>query len=219
MPFHDRREAGRALGERLHGLRGQYPVVLALPRGGVVVAAEVARTLGAPLDVVVVRKLRTPGEPELAVGAVSEDGVRVLNPVLLEEAGLSPDRLEQLVTAERRQLQGELQRYRAVRPAVPLQGRMAVLVDDGLTTGSTASAAARVAAGRGAARVIVAVPVSPREAVEALAHEVDTVVCLQTPPLILAVDEWYEDFPEVSDTDVTVLLSQAAGGPSSGRRR
>ena len=134
MPFHDRRQAGRALAERLHEFQDEGPVVLALPRGGVVVGAEVARSLEAPIDVVVVRKLRTPQEPELALGAIAEDDVQVLRTTLLEEAGLSPEGLEPILTAERRELQRQLERYRAVRAAVTLAGRTVVLVDDGLTT-------------------------------------------------------------------------------------
>jgi predicted phosphoribosyltransferase len=201
--------AGRALGQRLHDLKAQQPVVLALPNGGVVIGAEVAQSLASPLDVIGVRKLRTPGEPELALGAVAEDGIQVVNQLLIEEAGLSTDDLEQLAAAARAGLCDQLGRYRAVRPAVPLQGRTAVLVDDGLTTGSSAAAAARVAAGRGAARVVVAVPVSSREAATSLAGQVDAVVCLATPPLLLALDEWYEDFAEVPDQDVIALLSHA----------
>lgn len=210
MPFLDRRQAGRALGERLLDLRGERPIVLALPRGGVVVGAEVARGLGAPLDVVVVRKLRTPDAPELALGAIAEDGTRTVRTALLEEAGLSPDALERILSAERRELEGQVQRYRAVRPAVPLAGRTVVLVDDGLTTGASAAAAAQVVAGRGASRIVAAVPVSSREARESLAQQVGDIVCLETPPLILALDEWYEDFPEVSEDEVLALLTDAA---------
>jgi putative phosphoribosyl transferase len=181
--------------------------VLGLPNGGVVIAAEVARSLAAPLDVIGVRKLRTPGEPELALGAVAEDGIQVVNQVLVEEAGLSANDLKQLAAAAHTRLRDQLGRYRAARPALPLQGRTAVLVDDGLTTGASATAAARVAAARGAAQVMVAVPVSSREAAASLARKVDAVVCLATPPLLLALDEWYEDFPEVPDQDVIALLS------------
>jgi len=210
MPFRDRSDAGRALAERLRDLRDHRPVVLALPRGGVVVGAEVATGLAAPLDVLIVRKLRTPGESELALGAVAEDGVHVINAQLLEESGVTEEGLAQIVAAEEAALRREVARYRAVRSQVALEGRTAVLVDDGLTTGSTAVAAARVAAGRSAVRVIVAVPASSREAAEAVREEVNAVVCLETPPLILALDEWYEDFAEVSDDDVIALLARAA---------
>ena len=209
MPFLDRRQAGRALAEPLRDQRDDGMVVAALPRGGVVVGAEVARALGVPLDVLVVRKLRTPAMPELALGAIAEDEMRVLHAALLEEAGLSTDELERIISAEDGELQRQLERYRAVRPVEPLVGRTVVLVDDGLTTGTSAAAAVHVAVGRGAKRIIVAVPVSSREARESLAHEVDAVVCLETPPLILALDEWYEDFPEVSDEEVIALLSDA----------
>lgn len=131
----------------------------------------------------------------------------MLNQVLVEEAGLSADDLAQLTQNARAGLRDQLRRYRAVRPPVPLQGRTAVLVDDGLTTGASATAAARVAAARGAARVVVAVPGSSREAAATLTGQVDAVICLATPLLILALDEWYEDFPRVPDQDVIVLLS------------
>src|SRR4249920_406228 len=143
MPFLDRSQAGRALGERLRGLEDNQVVVLALPRGGVVVGAEVARILGAPLDVVVVRKLRSPDAPELALGAIAEDGAQILRATLLEGAGLAPDKLESILSTQRTELEQELRRYRAVRPAEPLWGRPVVLVDDGLTTGASVAAAAQ----------------------------------------------------------------------------
>ena len=216
MPFRDRRDAGRALAERLRDLQSRPSVVLALPRGGVVVGAEVAGGLGAPLDVLIVRKLRTPGESELALGAIGEDGVRVINTELLEESGVTEQGLAEIVASEEHALEQEVARYRAVRTQVPLEGRTVVLVDDGLTTGSTAVAAARVAVKRSAARVIVAVPASSREAAEAVGEEVDAVVCLETPPLILALDEWYEDFAEVSDDEVIALLTRAAATDAGG---
>jgi putative phosphoribosyl transferase len=209
MPFRDRREAGRALAERLIELQSLPSVVLALPRGGVVVGAEVAGGLGVPLDVLMVRKLPTPGESELALGAIGEDGVRVINAHLLEESGLNEHALADILASEEHALEQEVARYRAVRTQVPLEGHTVVLVDDGLTTGSTAVAAARVAVKRNAARVIVAVPASSREAAEAVGEEVDAVICLETPPLILALDEWYEDFAEISDDEVIALLTRA----------
>jgi len=213
MPFRNRSQAGCALGERLRTLENDRLVVLALARGGVVVGAEVARILGAPLDVVVVRKLRSPDAPELALGAIAEDGTQILRATLLEGAGLAPDGLEELLSTQRADLQRELQRYRAVRPAEPVWGRPVVLVDDGLTTGASVAAAAQVASGRGAAQITVAIPVSSREAEGSLPHEVDAHVCLETPPLILALDEWYEEFPEVSEDTVISLLADALGRP------
>jgi predicted phosphoribosyltransferase len=134
---------------------------------------------------------------------------------MLYEAGLSPVGIEPIVAAERAELARQLGRYRAVRPAVPLADRTVLLVDDGLTTGASAAAAARVILGRGARRVVMAVPVSSREAREALADDVDEIVCVETPPLILALDEWYEDFPEVSDDEVVALLTAAAAATAS----
>ena len=216
MPFRDRRQAGRALGERLRELRNEEPVVLALPRGGVVVGAEVARALGAPLDVVVVRKLRSPDAPELALGAIAEDGAQIVRAALLDGAALPPDGLERLLSTQRAEMVLELQRYRAVRPVEPLGGRSVVLVDDGLTTGASAAAAVQVATGRGAARITVAVPVASREARESLSHVVNDLVCLETPPLMLALGEWYEDFPEISEEAVMALLDAARADDALG---
>jgi putative phosphoribosyl transferase len=195
MSFRDRQDAGRAFAGRLEDLRSQGPVVLALPRGGVVVGAEVARRLRAALDVVVVRRLEAPGEPELAFGAVAEDWVRVINSTLLEEAQLSREAVDEIIAMESRSVLSQSKRYRSARPAIALQNRTVAMVDDGMTTGSTAAAAARVSRLRGAARVILKIPNSSREAVESIAREVDEVLCVETPPLILALDEWFENFP------------------------
>ncbi len=208
MPFRDRREAGRRLAERLSGLRATSPLILGLPRGGVPVAYEVAKALGAPLDILVVRKLGVPFQPELGMGAVGEDGVRVLNADVLRQAGVTEARLAQVEARERAEVEERAARLRGGRPAVPLQGRTAVIVDDGLATGGTARAAVRVARERGAARVILAVPVAPPETVAALRRDADDVVAVETPEPFFAIGGWYSDFSPTSDDEVIELLAQ-----------
>ncbi|HZV50638.1 MAG TPA: phosphoribosyltransferase family protein [Candidatus Dormibacteraeota bacterium] len=213
--FRDRRDAGRRLAALLdqERLRRERVVVLGIPRGGLVVAFEVARALRAPLDVVCVRPLSTPGEPDLHLGALGEAGEPVVNGELAREAGLTGAALGRLVAAERAALAAQERRYRVVRPRLPLTGRTALLVDDGVTTGVSAVAAARGARARGPRRVGLAVPVSSPEALGEVAEEVDEVACLEQPPLTLALEEWYEEFPEVSVEEVVELLAQAARWP------
>jgi putative phosphoribosyl transferase len=210
MPFRDRREAGQRLAERLSGLRGSQPLVLGLPRGGVPVAFEVARALDAPLDVLVVRKLGVPFQPELGMGAVGEDGVRVLNPEVLREAGVTDAQLAEVEARERAEVEQRAARLRGGRPPVPLSGRTVIIVDDGLATGGTARAAIRVARERGAARVVLAVPVAPPDTVAALSREADEVIALETPEPFFAIGGWYADFIPTSDQEVADLL--AVGG-------
>ncbi len=214
MPFRDRREAGRRLAERLSGLRASSPLVVGLPRGGVPVAFEVAKALGAPLDILVVRKLGVPFQPELGMGAVGEDGVRVLNADVLRQAGVTETQLAQVEARERAEVEERATRLRGGRPAVPLQGRTVVIVDDGLATGGTARAAVRVARERGAARVILAVPVAPPETVATLRRDADEVVAVETPEPFFAIGGWYSDFSPTSDGEVIALL--ARGGAVSG---
>src|SRR5438105_4850884 len=221
MPFRDRREAGRRLAERLSGLRATSPLILGLPRGGVPVAYEVAKALGAPLDILVVRKLGVPFQPELGMGAVGEDGVRVLNADVLHQAGVTEGQLAQVEARERAEVEERARRLRGGRPAIPLQGRTAVIVDDGLATGGTARAAVRVARERGAARVILAVPVAPPESVATLRRDADDVVAVETPEPFFAIGGWYSDFSPTSDQEVVELLAQGVadrkvGGAASG---
>ena len=211
MPFRDRREAGRRLAERLSGLRASSPLVLGLPRGGVPVAFEVAKALGAPLDVLVVRKLGVPFQPELGMGAVGEDGVRVLNPDVLRQAGVTETQLVEVEARERAQVEERAVRLRRGRPAIPLEGRTVVIVDDGLATGGTARAAVQVARARGADRVILAVPVAPPETVAALRRGADDVVAVETPEPFFAIGGWYADFSPTSDQEVVELLTVAGG--------
>ncbi|MGV9993851.1 phosphoribosyltransferase family protein [Streptomyces sp. NPDC003374] len=210
MYFTDRREAGRRLGARLAHLSGRDVVVLGLPRGGIPVAAEVARALGAPLDVCLVRKLGVPSQPELAMGAIGEDGVRVLGEDVLREARVPPEELARVEERERRELRRRADRYRGRRPPVPVAGRTVVIVDDGVATGSTARAACRTVRARGAARIVLAVPVAPADWTRRLGGEADELVCLHTPRDFFAVGQFYDDFAQLDDADVVACLEQAA---------
>jgi putative phosphoribosyl transferase len=210
MPFRDRVDAGRRLAAALLPLRAEHPVVLGLPRGGVPVAAEVARALGAPLDVVLVRKLGLPRRHELAMGAIGEQGVRVLNGAVLRTSDVSAEDLTRVEQAERAELDRRSRRIRAHWPRVPLTGRTVILVDDGIATGSTARAACQVARALGAARVVLAAPVGAPDSVEALRQVADEVVCPETPRAFAAVGQWYDDFRPTTDEDVERLLSQSA---------
>jgi len=207
--FRDRAEAGRELGERLSG---QYAdradvLVLALPRGGVVVGQEVAGVLGAPLDALVVRKLGFPGQDELAMGAIASGGVQVFNEPLLAQTGVSRAHVDAVVTRELAELERREALYRAGRPAPEVAGRTVIVVDDGLATGSTMLAAVHALKARDAERVVVAVPTAPRQTCEALESVADEVVCLRQPDPFYAVGLSYEDFSEVSDDDVRRLLA------------
>ncbi len=216
MRFSDRADAGRRLATRLEYLRGGDNVVLGLPRGGVPVAFEVARALGAPLDVIVVRKLGVPFQPELAMGAIGEDGVKVVNDEVIRRSGVTES---EFATVERRELadlQRQAERFRAGRPHVDIVGRTVIVVDDGIATGSTASAACQVARRHGAAKVIMAAPVGAPESISALRGVCDDVVCLDAPPFFAAVGTWYDDFRHVPDADVTNLLERAAAAVPTG---
>jgi putative phosphoribosyl transferase len=210
MPFLDRPDAGRRLGGRMLHLRSEDMVVLGLPRGGVPVAAEVARVLGAPLDVIVVRKLGVPVQPELGMGAIGEGDVRIINPEVVRIARVSADQIAAVEVRERAELQRRARRFRGDRPRTPLTGRTAIIVDDGIATGSTARAACQVARAQGARRVVLAVPVAPPSTCQALAADADEVICLETPEHFLAIGEWYRDFSQTSDGEVIGLLQQAA---------
>jgi putative phosphoribosyl transferase len=209
MTFRDRAEAGRLLAVRLEYLRGGDVVVLGLPRGGVVVAAEVARALGAPLDVIVVRKLGAPSQPELAVGAVGEGGVRVLNPAVLRSAGVTDEQLAAVEKAAQGEMARRVELLRRGAPRVPLAGRTALLVDDGVATGATARAACQVAQAQGAARVVLAVPIAATEAVVELRGVADEVVALETSMWMGSIGQWYDDFTQVTDDQVVTVLERA----------
>ncbi len=210
MLFVDRADAGRHLARRLRHLRGTDAVVLGLPRGGVPVAVEVAQELHAPLDVIVVRKLGVPYQPEYGFGAIGEDGVRVVDDQVVRQTGLRPREIADVEAAERVQLDRLVSELRGGRPAVPVAGRTVIVVDDGIATGSTARAACAVARARGAGRVVFAVPVGSAASAAALRRDADEVICLHAPARFFAVGEWYEDFAQVSDEEVTALLDKAA---------
>lgn len=211
MLFRDRHDAGRQLAAQLEGRVLVEPIVLGLPRGGVPVAAEVARVLRAPLDVIVVRKLGVPGHAEYAMGAIGEGGVRVLDGDVIRGLGVSDEQLAAVERAERAELERRAQRYRAHDP-LPLVGRTAVLVDDGMATGSTALAASQVARALGAAQVVLAVPVASPPAVQELRRHVDEVVCVFAPSDFRAVGQFYDDFSSTSDAEVVQALASTSDG-------
>ena len=212
--FGDRREAGRHLATLLaadYGGRADV-IVLGLPRGGVPVAYEVARALRAPLDVFVVRKLGVPGHEEYAMGAIASGGVCVLDHALVHQLGISQAAVDAITSAEQRELARREALYRGARPLPPLQRRTAVLVDDGLATGSTMLAAVQALHEQQAGRIVVAVPVASAETCERLRSEADAVVCAATPEPFRAVGLWYADFSQTSDDEVQRLLADARQG-------
>ena len=213
--FADRRQAGRLLAEQVCRLALPPPIlVLGLPRGGVPVAYEVARALAAELDVLVVRKIGMPGQPELAIGAIAAGGIVVREPSVEQFPGLAA-RFEQLVQRERPELERRERAYRGDKPPFDLHGRTVVLVDDGLATGATMLAAIRAARKAGAAHVAVAAPVASDEAAALVTAEADDVAIVQTPALLMGVGAWYRDFEQIEDAEVRRLLDQE---PASSRQ-
>lgn len=211
MLFNDRHAAGRALARHLAEYSGlDDAIVLALPRGGVPVAWEVATALGVPLDVFVVRKLGVPQQPELAFGAIASGGIRVLNEEVLREAHVSSRTVEALTAIEAEELRRREAAYREGRPPLDVAGKSVILVDDGLATGSTMRAAVRALKRQHAARVIVAVPVGASDACRALEAEANQVICLEQPEDFRAVGLWYGDFTQTTDHEVRELLAKAA---------
>ena len=207
--FSDRADAGRQLASRMDFLRGQDVVVLGLPRGGVPVAFEVADALEAPLDILLVRKLGVPFHPELAFGAIGEGGVRILNRSVMREARLSGKEMAAVENKERAELQRRSERFRGDHPPISLKGRIAVIIDDGIATGSTARAACQVARAKGASRVVLGVPVGAGDTAEEFAKYADEVVCLETPVPYFAVGQGYRNFTQTSDDEVATLLNRA----------
>lgn len=220
MSYADRTDAGHRLADLLTTRDLPDPVVLALPRGGVPVAAPVAVALGTGLDVVVVRKLGAPRQPELAIGAIAEHDVRVVDPKVSDRLGIDDAAIAAVEADERRELQRRVERYRGGRPLPDLHARTVVLVDDGLATGATALAACRAARTAGAGRVVLAVPVAATSGVALLRTEADEVVCPIVSDTFRAVGQWYADFGQTSDDEVLRLLADhPAANPDSGTSR
>jgi predicted phosphoribosyltransferase len=208
-PFSDRTEAGITLAARLDGYKDRDDVVvLALPRGGVPVAYEVARRLRAPLDVFLVRKLGVPGHPELAMGAIATGGIRVVNEDVVRWYAIPQSVIDRVAAAEQAELERRERTYRDGRSPIPLDGRTVLLIDDGLATGSSMKAAVQAVRAHKPARIVVAVPVGARETCEELAELADDIVCARTPEPFSAVGAWYRDFSQTSDAEVRALLHE-----------
>jgi putative phosphoribosyl transferase len=208
--FADRAEAGRELAAALGGYRGRGDViVLALPRGGVPVAFEVARELRAPLDVFVVRKLGLPAQPELAMGAIASGGVQVLNEEVVRTLSVPRQMIEEVAAREQEELARREHVYRGDRPRRPVEGKTIILVDDGVATGSTMRAAVQALRKQNPAEIVIAIPVAPPETCAALEREADRVVCVRTPEPFLALGAWYASFTQTSDAEIQDLLARA----------
>ncbi|MFD6989216.1 phosphoribosyltransferase family protein [Streptomyces sp. NPDC059943] len=218
MLFMDRRDAGRQLAGSLRHLEGTEVVVVGLPRGGVPVAAAVAEALNAPLDVCLVRKLGVPFHSELGMGAIGEGGVRVINDDVVRMTGVTEDELAGVEAHEREVLDSRARRYRGGRAPIGLEGRTVLVVDDGVATGSTARAACRIARARGAARIVLAVPVAPRDWTERMGSDADDYVCPYTPRDFYAIGQFYVDFAQTDDDEVVACLAEAGDRPAGSRR-
>ncbi|MBK1701777.1 phosphoribosyl transferase [Thiococcus pfennigii] len=209
MPLENRTEAGRALAELLSREPTGDVVVLALPRGGVPVGWEIAKALNAPLDILLVRKLGVPGQPELAAGAIASGGIRVLNQDLIDALGITQAQLERTAAQEQAELERRERVYRGDRPWPPVTGRRIILVDDGVATGATIRAGIAALRQQHPESIVLAVPVAPPDTLARLATEADQVVCLATPTPFRAIGQWYEDFHQVTDEEVTELLESS----------
>jgi putative phosphoribosyl transferase len=209
-PYRDRREAGQYLAKKLTDYAGRSDVlVLALPRGGVPVAYEVVRALGAPLDVFLVRKLGVPGHEELAMGAIASGGLVLLNQEMVRALGIGPSLINEVISTQRAELERRDRQYRGDRPPPDVRGKMAILIDDGLATGASMRAAVAALRQRHPARIVVAVPIAAPSTCAELGEEVDEIVCARTPEPFRAVGLWYEDFTQTTDEEVRDLLRRA----------
>ncbi len=208
-PFKDREDAGRKLAERLSRYKDEYPVVFALPRGGVPVGYEISRALGVPLEVFVARKLGAPGQPEFGIGAVAPGGVRILNEEVVRRLGIPDDYVERITEQETAELERRLRHFRGERPQPEVRGRTAILIDDGLATGVTARAAVRALRLLEPRRLVLAAPVCAAQTAELLGPEVDELLCLEAPPDLGAIGFWYKDFSQTTDEEVIELLERA----------
>lgn len=213
LPLRGRTQAGRELGAALRSYRGRDDVlVLALPRGGVPVACELAEALGTPVDLMIVRKLGTPGQEELAMGAIASGGVRVLNADIISSLGITDHAIEQVESRERRELERREHAYRGNRPRPSIEGKCVILVDDGVATGATMRAGIAALRQQRPARIVIAVPVAPPDTVDLLKQEADEVVCLATPEPFWAIGRWYVEFPQLSDAEVRECLARSWAG-------
>lgn len=208
-PFNDRVEAGRLLARELDSLRGRNPVVLGIPRGGIIAARELALYLDGHLDVILSHKLRTPGRAEVAMGAVAEGGIAFVDPEIVRLLGISVNQIEQEKAYQLSELNRRAEQVRRILPKVPLEGRPVIITDDGVATGATALTAVRAARLEGATRVILALPVGPEDSVRELADEADETICLRLPPDFRAVGQFYLDFGQVSDEEMLDILKAA----------
>lgn len=212
--FKDRREAGRLLARELLDYAGRNDVIVfGLPRGGVPVAAEVARALHAPLDVLVVRKLGAPMQEELAIGAIGEGGVRVLNARLVDSIGISDAEIDRIAAREEKELERRVRAYRGGHEALDVQGKTVIVIDDGVATGATMRAGLQTLRAMGAERIVAAAPVGAQDSVDLLAHDADQVVVLEAPAWFHAVGQWYENFGQTTDDEVRALLAHSRENP------
>jgi putative phosphoribosyl transferase len=209
LPFRDRIVAGQALAQALHAYRGRGDLlVLALPRGGVPVACEIAEALGAEVDLMIVRKLGTPGQEELAMGAIASGGIRVLNADIIASLGITQGAIEQVAARESKEIARREDAYRGNRPRPTVAGKCVILVDDGVATGATMRAGIAGLRQQKPAKIVVAVPVAPPDTVDLLLREADEVVCLETPEPFMAIGCWYVRFPQLSDDEVRECLAR-----------
>lgn len=207
--FGDRTDAGRELARRLASYKSQNPIVLGIPRGGVQVAAEIAAALDAPLDVAVARKLGAPFQPELGIGAIAPGNVRLLDETVVEALNISTDELDRITLREETEMDRRLELFRRGRPPLQLEGRVVIVVDDGIATGVTTRAAVRSVRLQSPSRLVLAAPVCPLETARLLQEEVDELVCIATPMDFRAVGIWYRDFTQLTDDDVAAILRSA----------
>ncbi len=218
-PYADRRQAARLLGASLAGYETYHPLILGVPRGGVVVADTIARQLKTDLDLVLTRKLGAPGNPELAIGAVSENGRVLLEHEIAAKVGADEDYIEREVDRQLTEIQARRQRYRSVLPKAALGGRTVILVDDGVATGATMEASLWAARAEGPKEIVIAVPVGAQDAIERLGHEADDVVCPYVPPYFYAIGQFYADFGQVDDLEVLEILRTHSQQMQEQRRR
>ncbi len=209
-PFVDRSQAGKLLASELAGYKGKSPIVLGVPRGGIVVAREIADALGGVVDVVLAHKLGTPGHPELAMGSVSENGKVFLNEDVISSVGVNRASVESEKDRQLAQMRLRIDKIRKVRPKVPLKDQIVIVTDDGIATGATTQAALWAVAAEKPQKLVAAIPVAPEDTIVRLAHLVDEMVCLRAPPLFYAVGQFYSRFDAVEDDDMLSILASAS---------